>query len=175
MARVVAASRAAKTLVHHPAALRTMRDRRIGASMIQVLTTDALLLWMHEHLLRRRRRTLPADFLRLNRQNRLVSKAFTSEETPDDPIVVPPRAPLPAGIPNYVTLRGIELLRTELTTLERERGALAAAADDQERARRLWINTARMAALAERIATTAEREETVEVIRIAYDSDADLK
>jgi hypothetical protein len=51
MARVVAARGTAETLVHHPATLRTMRDRRIGASMIQVLTGDALLLWIHETLL----------------------------------------------------------------------------------------------------------------------------
>ena len=84
-----------------------------------------------------------------------MSKAFTSEETPDDPIVVPPRAPLPAGVPNFVTLRGLGLLRTELATLEQERATFSTIDDDSERARRLGINAARTAALAERIATAS--------------------
>lgn len=83
-----------------------------------------------------------------------MSKAFTSEETPDDPIVVPPRAPLPSGVPNYVTARGLARLRAELAALERERAALADdGSEDGERARRLARNTGRIAALAERIAS----------------------
>jgi len=82
-----------------------------------------------------------------------VSKAFTSEETPDDPIVVPPRAPLPDGVPNYVTARGLALLRTELATLERDRAALTAAPDEGDRARRLAVHAARLAALSARIAS----------------------
>lgn len=47
MPRVVAACGPAKTLIHHPAALGTMRDRSIGASMIEIVATDRLLpLWM---------------------------------------------------------------------------------------------------------------------------------
>jgi transcription elongation factor GreB len=155
MARVVAACGAPKTLVHDPTTLRAMRDRRIGASMIQIVTADRLLsLWMiHSDPPRQRRRTLPADNCSLNRQNCVVSKAFTSEETPDDPIVVPPRAPLPAGVPNYVTARGLELLRTELATLEHERAVLTAATEDTDRSRKLALNAARAAALGERIAS----------------------
>lgn len=82
-----------------------------------------------------------------------MSKAFTSEETPDDPIVVPPRAPLPAGVPNYVTARGLELLRTELAMLEQERGVLTATTEDTDRTRKLALNAARAAALAERLAS----------------------
>jgi transcription elongation factor GreB len=46
-----------------------------------------------------------------------MSKAFTSEETPDAAPIVAPRAPLPEGTPNYVTARGLELLREELAAL----------------------------------------------------------
>jgi len=35
-----------------------------------------------------------------------VSKAFTDEEAAELPRVVPPRAPLPVGVPNYVTEGG---------------------------------------------------------------------
>lgn len=83
-----------------------------------------------------------------------TSKAFTSEETPDDPIVVPPRAPLPAGVPNYVTARGLMLLRDELADFERERNALATTPlDDFAGERRRKVLTAKIAALTGRIAS----------------------
>jgi transcription elongation factor GreB len=50
-----------------------------------------------------------------------MSKAFTSEETAPDPVMVRPRAPLPVGVPNYVTRRGLQALQRELAELERER------------------------------------------------------
>lgn len=67
---------------------------------------------------------------------------------------MPPRAPLPAGVPNFVTARGLALLRDELTRLDHERAALADAADDDaEHERRRKVNAARLAALATRIVT----------------------
>ena len=33
-------------------------------------------------------------------------KAFTKDDASDGPLIVPPRAPLPPGVPNYVTARG---------------------------------------------------------------------
>jgi transcription elongation factor GreB len=59
-----------------------------------------------------------------------VSKAFTNEETADDPIIVRARAPLPAGVSNYVTARGLAQLRAELEDLERERAAQGAGEDE---------------------------------------------
>jgi transcription elongation factor GreB len=82
----------------------------------------------------------------------VMSKAFTSEETPDDPIVVPPRAPLPPGVPNYVTPRGLALLRDELATLEHERLASRTAATP-DRERRSVVVAARIADLTSRIAS----------------------
>jgi transcription elongation factor GreB len=46
-----------------------------------------------------------------------VSKAFTSEETPDLPEVTAARRPIPEGVANYVTPRGLQLLRDEHTRL----------------------------------------------------------
>ena len=46
-----------------------------------------------------------------------MSKAFTDEEAAPAPPIVRPRAPLPEGVPNYVTPRGLELLRAELDEL----------------------------------------------------------
>ncbi len=83
-----------------------------------------------------------------------MNKAFTKEDAPDAPLIVPPRAPLPDGVPNYVTARGLALLRSELAALEADRAALAASTgDDAERARRIARESARIAALAARLAT----------------------
>jgi transcription elongation factor GreB len=46
-----------------------------------------------------------------------MSKAFTHEEVAEEPAIVAPRALLPAGTPNYVTARGLALLREELAAL----------------------------------------------------------
>ena len=62
-----------------------------------------------------------------------VSKAFTSEETVDTPEVVAPRAPLPPGVTNYVTARGLALLRAELTHLRASRAPAARIAELEQR------------------------------------------
>ncbi len=54
-----------------------------------------------------------------------MSKAFTKEDDAGEALVVP-RAPLPAGVLNYVTPRGLSALRVELRELEQRRGALSA-------------------------------------------------
>jgi len=43
-----------------------------------------------------------------------VSKAFTKDDRPDEPVVVRHRPTLPEGVPNYVTQRGMHLLREQL-------------------------------------------------------------
>jgi transcription elongation factor GreB len=57
-----------------------------------------------------------------------MSKAFTSEET-DVTEVVAPRAPLPEGTPNYVTPRGLQLLRDERADLATRRARAEADRD----------------------------------------------
>ncbi|HVY26004.1 MAG TPA: GreA/GreB family elongation factor [Polyangiaceae bacterium] len=49
-----------------------------------------------------------------------MSRAFVKEDTSEPPLVVP-RAPLPEGTPNYVTRRGLALLRDERAVLEAAR------------------------------------------------------
>lgn len=85
-----------------------------------------------------------------------MSRAFTKDEAPEDPIVVPPRAPLPASVPNYVTPRGERLLREEKAALEAERSRLGASTDQEAagRAREITALTERLAALQERLART---------------------
>ena len=83
-----------------------------------------------------------------------MSKAFTRDGQDDGTRVVPPRAALPEGVPNYVTARGHRALRSEHEALARERAAAEGRdADDSERARSLAILGDRLAALDDRIAT----------------------
>jgi transcription elongation factor GreB len=83
-----------------------------------------------------------------------VSKAFTSEERADDPIVVRARAPLPQGVTNYVTARGLDLLRAELEALDHERVALETTPDDVKRTA-IPALAARAAELAARVGSAA--------------------
>lgn len=80
-----------------------------------------------------------------------MSKAFTNEETTLE-VVVPPRAPLPPGVRNYVTARGLELLRAERRALEAERAGLDRA-PEEGRASALAAWAARLAELDQRLAS----------------------
>ena len=53
-----------------------------------------------------------------------MSRAFVNEDAPSGDVYIPPRAPLPAGAVNFVTVRGLRLLNEELTELEKERERL---------------------------------------------------
>jgi len=81
-----------------------------------------------------------------------MSRAFTKEDGWEEP-VVPPRAALPAGVPNYVTPRGLLLLREEHAALEAARALLDAEIPDADarRARRTVL-TRRLEELVARIA-----------------------
>ncbi len=82
-----------------------------------------------------------------------MSKAFTDEEAADLPVVVPERAPLPDGVANYVTARGLERLRDELAGLTSERAGIERLAEGGERGRALAVLARRRAALEARIAS----------------------
>jgi len=77
-----------------------------------------------------------------------VSKAFTSEET-DLAEVVAPRAELPAGTINYVTARGLSLLRDERAELASKRARAEADGDVAA----MSVLGARLAQLDERLAS----------------------
>jgi transcription elongation factor GreB len=62
--------------------------------------------------------------------NGSVSKAFTKDDGPAEAPILRRRAPLPAGVPNYVTPHGLEALRSELTALDA--GAPAGNASDAQ-------------------------------------------
>jgi transcription elongation factor GreB len=80
-----------------------------------------------------------------------VSKAFTKDEAADEPVVVPARAPLPAGVPNYVTPRGLALLREELMRRQTERALLDTQTDAAVRRQKLATLTAQLSELEARL------------------------
>jgi transcription elongation factor GreB len=94
----------------------------------------------------------------------LMSRAFTKEDPWEEPII-PPRPPLPDGVPNYVTPRGLTLLRDEQARLEAERIRLEDVEDDAARKMRVVL-ARRLADLAGRIATA----EVIDPARQAHDS-----
>ncbi|GAB2563080.1 GreA/GreB family elongation factor [Spirosoma aerophilum] len=83
-----------------------------------------------------------------------MSRAFLKNESADDPVVIPARAPLPPGTTNYVTSRGLDLLRNELAQLEREHAHVQLnESDETERTRQLALLNGRIGAINQRIAT----------------------
>ncbi|AUD03983.1 GreA/GreB family elongation factor [Spirosoma pollinicola] len=83
-----------------------------------------------------------------------MSSAFLKNERADDPVVIPARAPLPPGTTNYVTYRGLSLLREELAALEQEHAHTQIhELDETERMRKLALLNGQIGALNQRIAT----------------------
>jgi transcription elongation factor GreB len=82
-----------------------------------------------------------------------VSKAFTKDDASDAPLVVPARPPLPEGVTNYVTPRGLALLRDEHARLRSERGRLESRSADPDGPRKLAAAVARMEELEDRLAS----------------------
>lgn len=78
-----------------------------------------------------------------------VSKAFTREEAAEERLVVP-RAPLPEGVTNYVTPRGLGALRAELEGLVTERHRVGQEGIEEHQPELAFVG-ARIAALEERI------------------------
>ena len=85
-----------------------------------------------------------------------MSRAFTKEDGTGPELLVVPRAPLPVGVPNYVTPRGLRQLQTEHEKLEQERSAL----ESSEAADRIT----RLNALAQRVAELQARLASAELV-----------
>lgn len=66
------------------------------------------------------RRAQTLNLRRVDGILRAVSRAFVKEDSVELPLVVP-RAPLPEGVPNYCTARGLRALIEERTALEQHR------------------------------------------------------
>jgi transcription elongation factor GreB len=83
-----------------------------------------------------------------------MSRGFVKEDDSQAPPIIPPRAALPPGTPNYVTPRGLEQLRAELTALEAERSQAEANRDnDTDRTRQLGLLNGKLSLLNARLAS----------------------
>lgn len=90
-----------------------------------------------------------------------MSRGFVKEDDQEEAPFIPPRAPLPDGVTNYVTPRGMRLLLEERTRLEQER-ASATGSDDERRRTKAEID-GRLALLNERIVTARPVEPAAEL------------
>ena len=79
-----------------------------------------------------------------------MSRGFVKEDDQEDVPMVPPRAYLPPGVPNYVTRTGMDALLAERDSILREREEIGAS---NEKERRIAVNHihARLKLLDERI------------------------
>ena len=82
-----------------------------------------------------------------------MSKAFKGEDASEAPLVVPPRAPLPPGVENYVTARGLAALKAEHEHLLVERARVESSGEEGDRPRMLATLGERVAAVEDRLAT----------------------
>ncbi len=82
-----------------------------------------------------------------------MSRAFVNEDSQQSWPAIPERAPLPDGIPNYVTPRGKRLLEGEYERLEDERSRVEAAPDSDEKRLQTYLLKGRLAKLADRLAS----------------------
>ncbi len=81
-----------------------------------------------------------------------MSRAFVKEDAAGEDVLVPPRAPLPVGVANLVTPRGLRLLREERAALQAERATLESSSA-AEATRHLAAVTGRLEALEARLAS----------------------
>lgn len=80
-----------------------------------------------------------------------MSRAFVKEDDAEEAPLIPPRASLPAGVPNYVTPEGIEQLREEKKALEGQQDLLRPKNRDADQRREMRILEGKLQALQQRI------------------------
>ncbi|MEO7080351.1 MAG: GreA/GreB family elongation factor [Flavobacteriales bacterium] len=81
-----------------------------------------------------------------------MSRGFVREDDQEEPVFIPQRAPIPAGVDNLVTPRGLKLLHEELAELEQARSSIDTP-EGTERRRELAEINGRIVLLEERIAS----------------------
>jgi len=79
-----------------------------------------------------------------------MSRGFVREDDQEEAPFIAPRAPLPDGLPNHVTERGLALLHAERTRLEQSREQVQGS--DDEKRRDLAVINGTLGLLMERIA-----------------------
>ena len=83
-----------------------------------------------------------------------MSRAFVKEDASSEEVIIPARAPLPAGTPNHVTPRGMALLEAEFAELTADQARLQRGDEDEaQRARKLAAVGGRIDELRDRLAS----------------------
>lgn len=95
-----------------------------------------------------------------------MSRGFVKEDDQEEAPFIPPRAPLPDGVPNHVTPRGLALLHSERDALETERANVSGS--DDERRRSLAVLQGRLDLLQERIVTARPVEPIVDPQEVRF-------
>ncbi|GAA5043360.1 transcription elongation factor [Marivirga lumbricoides] len=80
-----------------------------------------------------------------------MSRAFVKEEDQEEAPFIPPRAPLPAGVTNYVTAKGMADLYEEKEELEKLRERASTIDNTNEKRRTITEINGRLSLLEERI------------------------
>ncbi len=70
----------------------------------------------------------------------IMSRGFVKESDQEEVPIVPPRAELPPGLPNYVTRTGMEALEEEREDLIRQKNNLGPASESEHRIARNHID-----------------------------------
>ncbi len=81
-----------------------------------------------------------------------MSRGFVKESDQEELPIIPPRAPLPAGVINYVTPTGLAALTAELDALEAEKAGFSTDHED-ERRRAVAVIDGKLALLRPRISS----------------------
>lgn len=89
-----------------------------------------------------------------------MSRGFVKEDDQEEAPFIPPRAPLPPGVVNYVTPTGLKALLVERSLLGSERGGIVGTDAEGRRARA--VIDGRLALLNERISTARLVEPSAE-------------
>lgn len=80
-----------------------------------------------------------------------MSRGFVKEDDQEEVPIIPPRAYLPEGIPNFVTRAGMDQLLAEKQTLMREKDSLTGTSEHEQRITLNYLN-AKLQLLNNRIA-----------------------
>ena len=82
-----------------------------------------------------------------------MSRAFVNEDNQEEAPLIPPRAPLPEGVPNYVTKHGLTLLKQEREELLEEMEQLHLLEDDKDKRYKMQLIKGKLALLDGRISS----------------------
>ncbi|WP_424964373.1 GreA/GreB family elongation factor [Ekhidna sp.] len=82
-----------------------------------------------------------------------MSRAFVNEDNQEEAPIIPPRAPLPDGVPNYVTKKGFDLLKKERSLLHEEIEQLHSLEDDKDKRYKMQLAKGKLALLDARISS----------------------